>query len=669
MSKNPDDEASLLGLANIAIADKKWPEATDLINRARTAAPNDPAPGLTLVRAYELRQDWANAKAVATALSAQFPSNVDVLDAQGQAQFAAGDTSGAISSYKRARELAPSSLPILSRYLSLLSSAKRYTEARGVLQDAIAKDPKNASLKVELVRATAAVDGVDAAVSQANGFAKDDPNNNAYDLVSAQLYQNAGRYGDAAALLAKAVAAHPADDALALALARLNIRTGDFANAEAVLNARLKAEPKDAAVSSILGQLYLATGRATDAQRVYDDLLAQKPNDVTGLLGLADVAIAQKRWPEALDDITRARSAAPNDPGPGIKLVNFYGLRQDWKSATASAAELAAKFPSNVDVLDIQARAQLGAGDRQGAVATYKRAYELAPNSPQILTRYVAVLNSAKNYPEVRSVLQAALDRAPQSAALKGDLIRVESEVGGIDAGLAKARDFAKTDPGNSFYDLVSAELLAKAGRGKEAIALLKKDLVAKPADGGLATGLAQLYSRDGAVDKAEALLNDRLKTAPNDYATGAALASILLESKNYDGAIARYTKLLEARPDDPASLNNLAWLYQQKGDLTKARSLAERAVAAAPSAPQIDDTLGWILLAQGDTDKAVTYLTAANVSAPAEPAIQYHLAVALNRVGRSADAQAILEKLLGSGTTFADKAQAEKLLAELKHG
>jgi cellulose synthase operon protein C len=63
-----------------------------------------------------------------------------------------------------------------------------------------------------------------------------------------------------------------------------------------------------------------------------------------------------------------------------------------------------------------------------------------------------------------------------------------------------------------------------------------------------------------------------------------------------------------------------------------------------------------------------MTYLTAANVSAPRDPAIAYHLAVALNRAGRAADAQAMLEKLLGSGASFADKPQAEKLLAEIKH-
>jgi Flp pilus assembly protein TadD len=96
---------------------------------------------------------------------------------------------------------------------------------------------------------------------------------------------------------------------------------------------------------------------------------------------------------------------------------------------------------------------------------------------------------------------------------------------------------------------------------------------------------------------------------------------------------------------------------------------LAERAFGAAPRAAQIEDTLGWILLAQGEAEKALTYLSAASLSAPKNPDIQYHLAVALDRLGRSADAQSMLETLLGSGVTFSDKAEAEKLLQQLKRG
>jgi Flp pilus assembly protein TadD len=142
----------------------------------------------------------------------------------------------------------------------------------------------------------------------------------------------------------------------------------------------------------------------------------------------------------------------------------------------------------------------------------------------------------------------------------------------------------------------------------------------------------------------------------------------LYLEQRKYDDAITEYTRVIAERPADVSALNNLAWVYQQKGDLEKARALAERAVAAAPQAALID-TLGWILLAQGEAERALTYLSAASLSAPKNPDIQYHLAVALNRVGRTADARVTLEALLGSGVAFSDKAEAEKLLQQLKQG
>jgi putative PEP-CTERM system TPR-repeat lipoprotein len=668
LAKKPDDEAALLGLANVAVGEKKWPEAVDYINRARTAAPDDPEPGLALIRVYELQQDWANAKAVAGALNAQFPSNLSVLEAQAQAQLASGDTNGAIASYKRAYELSPQSTPLLSRYLALLASTGDYRETSDVLKNAIGRDPRNSSLKADLIRVTAQLDGVDAAVSRANLYARDDPSSDLYPIAASQVYENAGRWQEAAAVLEKALAVRPSDNALALTLSRVYIRTGHFGKAEGVLTSRLKADPKSTEIRAVLGPLYLATGRTADAEKIYGDLLAQTPTNVTGLLGLADVAIAQRKWSEAIDDIKRAAAAAPHDAGPGVKLANFYIGRQDWKDAGSAAADLAAKFPTNIEVLDALARAQIGAGDLHNAIATYKRAYDLAPNSTDVLSRYVGTLSQAKNYAEAQSVLQAAHNRGPQNQAIKAELIRIAAKIGGVDAGLAEARNLAKKDPDNVLYDLVAADLLGQAGRSKEAIGLLERDLVAKPNDDSLVTALARLYNGAGDRDRAETLLKTHLAVNPNDYPVGSALASLYLLNKNYDGAIDEYGKLLAAHPADPAVLNNLAWLYQQKADLDKARGLAERAVAAAPNAPQIDDTLGWILVAQGDAGKAVTYLTAASVSAPADPAIAYHLAVALNRAGRSADAETTLEKLLGSGVSFADKPEAEKLLAVLKH-
>jgi putative PEP-CTERM system TPR-repeat lipoprotein len=669
LSKKPDDSAALLGLADIAITEKKWPEAIDYINRARTAAPNDPAAGLKLVKLYEMKQDWKNAQSIAGELVAQFPRDANVELAQAGAFLGSGDTKGAMSGYKRAHEIAPNSIPILSRYVALLTSAKEFREARTVLQEAITRNPRNAALKADLIRVEAETDGLDAALAKAREFAKDDPENNIYDLVSVELYEKAGRPQDAVALLEAATTARPSDDGLTVALSRLYSGTGDLAKAEAVLNRRLAADPKSLAVRSALARLYLTAGRTDEAKKSYDEVLSQSPNDFAALLGLAEIAVAHRKWPEAGDFITRARAAAPNDPAPGLLLVNMHGLQQDWKSAASAAAELVAQFPTNVDALDAQGRVQIAAGDKDGALATYKRAHELAPASRPVFARYLGLLKDAKKFSEEQTVLQAAFDRNPQNAALKADLIRVEADIGGLEAGLAKARKFANDDPGNSLYDLVSAELYENAGRKPEAIALADQVAATHPSDDNLTLALFRVYSRADDPAKAEGVLNDRLNGDPKDFAIRSVLANFYLEQKKYDLAMTEYTRLVNERPTNPAALNNLAWLYQRQGDLPKARDFAERAFAAAPAVAQIDDTLGWILLAQGEADKAMTYLTAANSGAPRNPDIQYHLAVALQRVGRPADAQAMLETLLGSGVSFTDKAEAEKLLRDLKRG
>ena len=584
LSRKPQDETALLGLADIAITEKKWAEATDYINRARTAAPNDPAAGIKLVSLYETRLDWSNAKTVAGELVAQFPRDVNVEIAQASAFLGTDDINGAISAYKRAHEIAPDSIPILSRYVGLLISAKQFREARTVLQEAVTRDPRNAAFKVDLIRVEAEIDGLDAALAKAHALAKDDPENNVYDLVSAELYQKAGRPQDAVKMLETAVDARPSDDGLTIALSRLYTRAGDQTKAETVLTRRLTADPKSFSVRAALARLYLAAGRTGDAKRNYDELLSQRPTEVAALLSLAEIAVAQKRWPEATDYITRARTAAPNDPAPGLLLVTMYGLQQDWKHATSAATELVAQFPSNVDVLDAQGRVQTGAGYTESALSTYRRAHELAPTSRPILARYLGLLKTAKKFPEERTVLQAAFDRDPQNAALKGDLIRVEAEIGGLQAGLAKARSFANDDPGNSLYDVVSAELYENVGRKPEAIALADQIAATHPSDDNLTLALFRLYTRADDQAKAEGVLNARLKDDPKDVAIRSVLADFYLEQKNYDLAIAEYTRLVAENPTNPAALNNLAWLYQRQEDLPRARQFAERAFAAAPA-------------------------------------------------------------------------------------
>ena len=120
----------------------KWSEAADLLNRARAAAKLDPTPGLKLVALYESRHDSTSAKSLASELAVQFPKDIDVLRVAGRARAAAGDIDGAISSYKRAYQLAPTSAPVLTGLCRLAEACKvaaalsqPYTRSRDVARE------------------------------------------------------------------------------------------------------------------------------------------------------------------------------------------------------------------------------------------------------------------------------------------------------------------------------------------------------------------------------------------------------------------------------------------------------------------------------------------------------------------------------------------------------
>jgi predicted Zn-dependent protease len=161
------------------------------------------------------------------------------------------------------------------------------------------------------------------------------------------------------------------------------------------------------------------------------------------------------------------------------------------------------------------------------------------------LAGYVALLKEAKHFREAWDVLRGAVASDPGNAALKADLIRVVSEVDGIDAAVLKSREFSKDDPKNSLYYRVLAELYEKAGRTPDAVALLEKARDAYPADDDLTIALAKLYMRAALSGKAESALNERLKSDPGNIAVRSALAPFYLTIGRPDEAKKIYQELL----------------------------------------------------------------------------------------------------------------------------
>jgi putative PEP-CTERM system TPR-repeat lipoprotein len=563
----------------------------------------------------------------------------------------------------------PPDVPTMSLLGKAYSAEGKTDRALELFKKAAALEPKNPAIDTDLAvaeigtgKGQEGLDHLEQVFESEAGATVAGPTLVLVDLAS-------GRFKEAQSAAAELVKRDPKSALYQTLLGRTLLQQGDYAAAEKALRGALGIDPEFLPAARNMVQLDIATGRVDAAAELYKSLLAKKPGNIAILLGLAEIAVTRQKWEEAEEYLNRARDSAPGNPAPAIALVKLELQRQHVPQAKAVAEQLAAQFATNPAVLDTLGQVQLVAGDKTGALSTYKRAYTLAPNSAPILLRYAALLSGAKYYAEARRVLREAIAQAPRNTALKGDLIRLDGAAGGLDAGLAQARSFAKSDPNNPTYELISAELYEKNGRDGDALSLLQTAAANRPKDSEVAIALAQLYARKGKPDKAEELLQARLKVNPDDLALQSALASLYLNDKEFTLAIAAYQKLALERPNDAPALNNIAWIYQQQGDLAKAQKTAERALALAPGNGAIEDTLGWILLAQGKTEEALAHLTAASALYPGDANIQYHYAVALDRSGRASDARALLQKLLASGSKFAEKDAAEKLLQQLKSG
>jgi putative PEP-CTERM system TPR-repeat lipoprotein len=613
----------------------QYEQATDAINKFVARVPESPV-GVRLAAALALRRGAPDiAVQYLTKYLAKATPDPATLTLLGNSYTALKEPDLALEQYQKAAALAPEN-PAL-KTLAAASQIDNGAGRKGLeeLEQVFATDTGATVAGPTLVIVDLRAGRVDKAADTAEQLVKRDGNNLLYQTL----------------------------------LGAVRMAQRDYPTAETIFKALVDKTPDSAAARTNLAHAYLSDGKTDAAKKTYQDFLVRKPGNVSALLGLADIAWVEKNWDEAIGYANQARSASPADPAPGLKLMAIYAGQQNWERAKALASELTSQFPSNADVLDWQGRILLASGDRDGATEAYRRAYKIAPTSEAILSRYLSLLVAAKQFSEYRTVQEGRLNKDPGNRTIKAQLIRAEADAGGLEAGLDKARSFAKDDPDKAWYDIISASLYEQFDKRVDAIALLEKAANTWPANDDVAIALSGAYSRAGDQAKSEAVLTNRLKDRPDATSIRAALGRFYIKNKKLDSALDQETRLLTERPDDPIVLNNLAWLYQQKGNLTKARELAEKAAGIAPANGSIADTLGWILLAQGDTANALARLQAASAAMPGDPEIRYHVAAALDRAGRPADARALLEQLLGSGASFESKTEAEKLLEGLKRG
>jgi putative PEP-CTERM system TPR-repeat lipoprotein len=554
------------------------------------------------------------------------------MDLLAQAALQSGDTETALTYLEQLAERRPDDAQTQARLGFVRVAAGDEDAGIDALEKAVEQDPTLDAVAQRLVLEQLRAGKLDEALASAQKLTEKNPNRaNGYILQGMVWLQKSGLEA-AEPFFRKAWEAEPGNPSAGLNVAQIDVGKGNIASAIDILNKVLEKTPGHLQTLLFLADLEGRSGNLDRQEKLLRDAVDANADSAQARVLLARLLLQQKRASEALTTLS-----------PVIK--------PDLPANTVNGA-----------LLETAAIAAIMQNEPSQALGYLKQLQQQQPKSVQAQFLAAQAHNALGQLAEAETDLRRALDinsdhydsRKMLAAVLQGEGRYSES----LDE-VAIAKKQRPTDP--NLADLEVRAHLA-ASRFPEAIAAAQHALELAPRTERV-VALAQAYWTAGQKKEATASLEDWLKAKPDDTGAHMALASMLFQSGDTDLAIQHYDTAAKLQPKNAIVANDFAFALWKSGNKERARTEAERAFDLAPNSPQVQDTLGVILVDNGAEDRGLQLLQAASTAMPNEPAIQYHLALAYQRAGDTERARTLLKGILDNHKTFAERADAQKLL------
>ena len=435
-------------------------------------------------------------------------------------------------------------------------------------------------------------------------------------LLGLTLVAGCGRFGDSAA------------DHLVRA-AELRAK-GDAKGSLIELKNALQKEPDNAQARFQIGEAYLQEGDLAGAQKELNHALNAGLLEAT--LPLARTYVATQSW----------------DP------------LSDLKPAEALPA------PVRAEVLALQARGALAAGDQDGAHALVEQARALDAKSAPVLFSEAALAIGNKDQALAERQLAAALEADPNYAdalvlradlaAQKGDMAAAEADYsrvialrpaasasellkrGMVRMSLKKLDDarkdadtlkkWAPEHPGVAYLDG-----LLKLSGGDYVAAQTAFELSLSKAPDYLPVifYLGAVHAAQDHLEQADYYLGNYLKSAPGSAAAARLAAGVKVRRNDIEGATAVLEQAAAANPKDAVLHDLLGRIYASRGD-PKGIEMLKEAVALQPDSAALRERLGIAMLLGGQQDEAQAEIDAAARLDPNSRQGKYMLVIAAMR-------------------------------------
>ena len=538
------------------------------------------------------------------------------------------------------------------------------------------------------------------AVSLWRQAVEQNPEDSALRARLADLLRQAGELAEARAVFEEMVELFDSASAWR-AMATFHRTTGNVAAArEALEQAIARSTDGGEALQFELADLWIEAGELDNAREV----ASQLTEPAYSLLLAGAIAMAEEDYTGALQHFESGLRRWPNNANARHLAGIAAEQLGDRTRAIAEYREAVRNDASRTDAALRLAQIHYEQGEFAAAREFANTHLNSRPfNSPDAHLLAARAAMRTGEFDESGRILRALLRRGGYEVPTLIELANLTARAEGPDQAILALQAAQEEEPAfskSTEFQLTIARLLGEAGRPQEALVVVQTQLAVAPDDAVLEDYLGRLQLQQGRVPEARAaferaLANDAAAAAPHqglglialatgDFASarghfeaGAGkdrasgdfpyrLAQISLAEGDQAGAIESLRAAVEVEPAHLGANNDLAWLLAETGgDLELALQLAQRAVRIAP-APATHDTLGWVHLKRGDGDLAEQAFAKVIQANGETPSAVYHMALALEQQGRTADAAVLLEKALQAGS-FPESEAASAALARVQ--
>ena len=570
----------------------------------------------------------------------------------------------AVQALEPALKLGPQDPHVLALAGEVYMQARQFAKATEYLQQASALGPDNSDVRTRLGVSRLALGETARATAEFESVVNLDRGLSQADTLLVMTYLRERKFDRALQTSLRLQKKFPENPVIANLLGGAYLGKKDLANARKSFEAALSLQPDYLPAAMLLSRLDLQANDAEAARNRFRAMLAANPKNVGAIIALASIDRATGNVKGYAELLESARTEDSKALAPRLLLIRHYLLTGNPTRALDIATEASTIEPKHPDVLNALGEAHSANGDKVNAVSTYAELASVVPLSQLAQYRLAMAYLARDDYLAAEVPLKRALRLKPDYLDAEVALALLEYRAGRYDDLLRLAREIQRQYPKLPTGFTLEGDGWMAQQKFAAAETAYEKAFTRSKSDG-LAMKLHAASSQTGRAKEANEKILRWLREHPADTAVRLYLADVYVKGRQYPPAIGLYQQVLQQDPKNLLALNNLATLYRQQND-PRALEHLEQSYKLKPDSATIAGNLGWLLVESGQVDRGVELLSKAAVQAPDNPEIGYHLAAALAKSGKKAQARRELERLLDAKKEFRQREEAQALLKTL---